>query len=138
MKRLHIILITLVVLGMSSCTIQQKTIPSASINAQVNLTMNDLDYVGEVSGTSTQSYFLFIPYGGRKYHVAATTPQSIFGPSNLPLNRGVQNAIYDALQQKPDADFVLPMSIETTRNQMFLGSRRTVKVRAKAFKIKTN
>lgn len=138
MKRIYILLSALVIFGMSSCTIHQKTIPSASINAQVNLTMSDLEYVGEVSGTSTQSYFLFIPTGGRKYYVAATTPQSIFGPSNVPLNRGVQNALYDALQQKPDADFVLPMSVETTRNQMFLGSKRTVTVRAKAFKIKTN
>lgn len=137
MKRINILLGVLLVFAFSSCTIHQKTIPSASINAQVNLTMSDLEYVGEVSGTSTQSYFIFIPYGGRKYHVAAATPQGLLGTSNVPLNRGAQNALYDALKQRPDADFVLPLSIETKRHQMFLGSKIEYTIRAKAFRIKT-
>ena len=128
----------LLVVAFSSCTIHQKSIPSAAINAQVNLTMSDLEFVGEVTGTSFQSYVLFIPYGGRKYHFAATTPQGLLGPTNIALSRGARNALYDALRQKPNADFVLPLSIETTRHQMFLGSKIEYTVRAKAFRIKTN
>ena len=44
--------------------------------------------------------------------------------------------MWDALQQKPDADFLLPMSVEKKTNRMFLGSKKTYSVRAKAFKIK--
>ena len=138
MKKINIIMGILLMVAFSSCTIQSKTIPSASLNAQVNLTMSDLEYIGDVTGNATQSYILFIPYGGRKYHLAAVTPQGILGSSNVPLNRGLQNALYDALQQKPNADFVFPLSIETKRHQMFLGSRQEYTVRAKAFRIKTN
>lgn len=138
MKRINILIGVLLMVAFSSCTIHQKSIPAAAINAQVNLTMNDLEYVGEVTGSSTQSYFLFIPYGGRKYHFAATTPQGLLGPSNINLTRGARNALYDALHQKPDADFVLPLSIETKRHQMFLGSKVEHTIRAKAFRIKTN
>ena len=48
----------------------------------------------------------------------------------------VNNALYDALQTQPDADFVLPVSVETVKDVMFLGNKTTYTVRAKAYKIK--
>lgn len=121
----------------SSCTSNRKTIASAPINAQVNLTMEDMEYLGEVTGTSTQSYVLgVIPVGGRRYHQGATTTQGFGFPVSLPRLRGINNAVYDALNSKPDADFVLPFATNRTINYMFLGRKETVTVRAKAFKLR--
>lgn len=120
---------------LSSCTIRQKAVPMAPLNAQVNFDMDDLEYIGDVTGSNEQSYVLgFIPYGGRKYHIGQVVPQG-FGIA-LPGNRGYNNALYDALMQRPDADFVLPVSYEVVRHQQFLGNRQVLTVRCKAFKIK--
>jgi hypothetical protein len=121
----------------SSCSYYQKSMVSAPLSVQVELDMDDLEYIGEVQGSSDQSYTLFIPVGGRRFYRGQTMSQGILGSSNIPLNRGAQNALYDALMQKPNADFVLPFSIESVRHVMFLGSRVEYKVRAKAFRIKT-
>lgn len=119
----------------TSCTQQFKSTPVAPVNVQVNVTMDDLEYVGEVTGTSTQSYlFGVMPIGGRRFHTGEFTSQSGFVA--LPQGRGVSNAMYDALQSQADADFVLPVSVEATKNVMFLGNKTTYTVRAKAYKLK--
>jgi hypothetical protein len=120
----------------SSCTTYFKSIPTPVMNAQVNIDFDDLEYVGDVTGTSTQSYVLGIPYGGRRYYVATTGGFL----SQIPFignNRGTNNALYDALMQKANADFVLPISVERKVHQMFLGSKQIVTLRAKAFRIKS-
>ncbi|MFN0032020.1 MAG: hypothetical protein ACKVOR_07670 [Flavobacteriales bacterium] len=136
-KNKHIILGVLAAcLLLSSCTFHRKAVPVTQVNAQILFDTDDLEYLGDVTGESTQSYILFIPYGQRKYHAGALISQGAFGLS-LPGNRGYNNALYDALQQKPDADFVMPVSFETTNHQQFLGRREILKVRFKAYKIKT-
>lgn len=116
----------------TSCTQKFKSTPVAPVNVQVNVTMDDLEYVGEVTGTSTQSYLLGrIAIGGRRNHAG-----QVGGTIGLPQTRGVNNALYDALQTQPDADFVLPVSVETVKDVMFLGNKTTYTVRAKAYKIK--
>ena len=137
MKQLtrYAVLMVLLAVVFSGCTIRQKAVPMAPLNAQVNFTMDDLEYIGDVTGTATQSYVLgFIPYGGRKYHVGAMVPQG-FGVATQ-NNRGYNNAMYDALMQKPDADFVMPVSFEIIRDQQFLGNRQELTLRCKAFRIK--
>ena len=130
---LHLTLIGIVAVSFSSCTMQQKVTPVAPLMAQINFDMDDLEYIGEVSGTNEQSYFIgFIPYGGRKYHKGQVGIQGI----TLPTNRGYNNALYDALSERPDADFVFPVSYEITRHQQFMGNRQVLTVRCKAFKLK--
>ena len=119
----------------SSCTMNSKMINSAPIITQVQITMNDLEYVGDVTGTATQSYVFGLPYGGRRYMVGSVGNGFLGGI--VPSDRAVANASYDALMQKPDADFVLPFAGSVTTNFMFLGKKKTVTLRAKAFKIKT-
>lgn len=117
----------------TSCTQKFKSTPLAPVNVQVNVTMDDLEYVGEVTGTSTQSYlFGVLPVGERTNQVA-----QISGGFGLNLRRGETNALYNALQSLPDADFVLPVSVESTKNVMFLGNKTEYTVRAKAYRIKT-
>ncbi len=122
--------------ALSSCTITKQSTPTAPVHVQVNLSMDNLEYIGEVSGTSTQSYVLSIPIGGRKYTAGVASSQSMLNLSML-QTRGMNNAMYDALKSKPDADFILPVSVESKKQQMFLGSRETITVKGKAFKIKT-
>ncbi len=121
---------------MSSCTTYRKAVPMTQVNAQILFDSDDLEFVGDITGQSEQSFFLFIPYGQRKYHAGTLVPQGGLGVQ-LPANRGYNNALYDALQQKPDADFVMPVSFETTTHQQFMGRRVLLKVRFKAYKIKT-
>lgn len=117
----------------SSCTMLSKSVATSGLNTQVNLTMDNLEYVGDVTGSATQYYALGIPVGGRKYYTASV------GGLNLTsvVSRGYNNALYDALMQKPDADFVLPLATEEKSNRMFLGRKQMITVRAKAFKIKS-
>jgi|GEM_PF-908711 len=121
----------------TSCKMYYKSVPVAPIDARVNFTTADLEYLGEIQGTATQSYLLgIIPVGGRRFHYSAPglTPS---GPFNVNFSgRGFNNAYYDALQSKPDADFVLPLGFTQEVDRMFLGRKVTINVKAKAFKIK--
>ena len=115
---------------LTSCTITQVSRPGAPLNVQINFDMDDLDYIGEVTGTAEQHYLFGLPFGGRKYYTG------VIG-NGFALDRAMNNAVYDALLSKPDADFILPISIETKTSRVFLGSTKKVTVRGKAFKIKT-
>lgn len=119
---------------MSSCTMHNRVTAGAPLQANVVFQSSDLEYIGEVTGTATQYYVLGIPYGGRRYYTANTGG---FLTSPISFDRAYNNALYDALSQKPDADFVLPVSSEKVVDQSFLGKKVTLKVRAKAFKIKS-
>lgn len=122
-----------VVLLLSSCTVYTKTIAGTQVETQMQFRMEDLEYVGDVSGTASQSFLLgVIPIGGRRWHQA-----SVGGGGILPTNRMVNNALYDALMQREDADIVMPLNTSSVRDQMFLGHRTTYTVRAKAFRIKS-
>ena len=121
----------------SSCTITRQSIPTAPVHVQINLNMDNLEYVGDVVGTSTQSYVLKIPIGGRKYTAGVAAAQSSFVNMSLIHSRGMNNAMFDAMKSKPDADFLMPVSIESKKQQMFLGCRETITIKGKAFKIKT-
>ena len=128
-----ILLLLAVVMLIASCTTTKKATPTSPVNFQVNLNLNDLDYIGEATGTSTQNYVLGIPIGGRKYKAGVTN--SNFGLGTM-SGRGFNNAMYDALKSVPDADFVLPISYEKVKDQMFMGSKVTLIIKTKAFKIK--
>ena len=135
MKKIKaIILLPLaVVLLFSSCTVYTKTIAGTSVETQMQFRMEDLEYIGDVSGTARQSFlFGILPIGGRRFHVA-----NVGGGGLIPNNRMINNALYDALMQREDADFVLPLSTSSVQDQMFLGNRTTLTVRAKAFRIKS-
>ena len=124
---------------MVSCVVTQKGTSTASVNLQVNVDYSELEYVGEVVGESDQSYLLgIIPVGGRRNTSGAVLSQApgAFAAA-LPNNRGISNALYDALQQNPDADFILPISYDSERKVMFLGNKTHYKVRAKVFRLKT-
>ena len=139
MKRIKILfIIPFLLLMITSCSVYKKSVPSSPFITQINITMQDLEYLGEITGTSTQSYVLGIAYGGQKYHYAAVVlPGRILDIGINVKNRGFNNALYEALMQKPDADFIMPIASEVVSHRMFLGREETITVKAKAFKIRT-
>jgi len=140
MKRIltYTLFIGAIAMLFSSCTMREKAIPLAPMNVQVEFTMDDLEYIGDVTGSTTQSYvFGVIPYGGRQYHRGTLINQGAIGGIQLPRTRGYNNALYDALQEQPDADFLIPISFEKTTEQQFLGRVETLSIKAKAFRIKS-
>lgn len=129
----------------TSCTMHRRDMVGAPVNVQMNITMADLEYVGDITGTATQSYVLGIPYGGKKKYYSAGVRGGVGNPINpspgilfaLDTDRGMNAALYDASMQRPDADFIIPFNMETTVKAEFLGSIRTYTVHAKAFKIRS-
>jgi hypothetical protein len=124
----------LVVLMFGSCKVYQTAAPQANVQAQLNFNLTDLEYIKDITGTATQSYVIGLPLGGEKYRHA-----SVSGVAGGLLNvrgRGYNNALFNALESVPDADFVLPISYEVVSDRMFLGRQDSVIVKVKAFKMK--
>ena len=135
----RLIIILLAAVGMSiatGCTTYRKATPLVPVNAQVNFTMEDLEFIGDVEGKATQSYVFGIPYGGRRYHRGILASQLPIGIA-LPNTRGANNALYDALTQMDNADFVLPISTTIETDVQFLGRRDQITIRCKAYRIKS-
>jgi hypothetical protein len=133
-KAIHLLPLAVVLL-FSSCTVYTKNIATTSVETQIQFKMEDLEYIGDVSGTATQTTLLgVIPIGGRRFHVASIGGGGLV---TVPQGRLFNNALYDALMQRENADIVLPLSSSSVRNGMFLGNKTTLTVRAKAFRIKS-
>lgn len=135
MKKIIYLLIGCVLLT-SACTVTKRRAPATRVNVQINLDMDDMEYLGEVTGSAEQHYFLGMAYGGRKYYSGEIYYPGT-GFSMAGMDRAVQNAMYDALLSKPDADIIFPFSYETKIQRVFLGSLKKITIRGKAFKIKT-
>ncbi len=112
MRKYIVIYIITFITAFSSCVVRKNATPVSPVNTQVNLNYDDLEYIGEVTGSSTQTYlFGIIPIGGRRNHQGVFASNIISSPISLNLNkRGVNNALYDALTSKPDADYIIPVS----------------------------
>jgi hypothetical protein len=138
MKNFKFTLLALVAVTLlaSSCTSYKRSVPVTPMIAQVNFDMEDLEFIGEAVGTAEQSYVIGLPVGGRKYHAASTVSQLGVVGGLIPNSRGYNNALYDALMKLPNADFVLPVSVNTTTSHQFLGRREAITVRFKAYRIK--
>jgi hypothetical protein len=134
MKKLKYILsVFAILMMMGSCTVYHTSVPQANVQTQLNVEMGDLEYIRDVTGTATQPFVLGLPYGGTKYRRA--TVSNLSGVINI-RNRGYNAALFNALESVPDADFVLPVSVEIISDRMFLGREDNITVRVKAFKLK--
>lgn len=110
---------------------------------RLNLTMDDFQYLGtqEVSASYKKYLGVFTVFNSiNDQEVAKRTVNivNLFGNSNLPVKLDVtmMRALHVALVNIPDADFVVPVSIITEKQQMFLGSVVTKKLKVKMYKVK--
>jgi hypothetical protein len=140
MKRNNIVFGLFFIFLIVSCVSRRNTMPVSPLNTQVNFNYDDIEYISDVTGTSTQSYlFGIIPIGGRRNHSGVFTTNNQVIPAaflRVPNRRGLNNALYDALQSKPDADYVIPVSYKIETTFMPFGRKVTLTVRAKAIKIR--
>ena len=138
MRKYIFIYITIIISLVSSCIVRKNAMPVSTINTQVVFNYDDLEYIGDVTGTSTQTYLLgVIPIGGRRNHKGIFAGNLINSPANVNLNkRGVNNALYDAMASQPDADYLIPVSYKVESQVMPFGRKETITIRAKAVKIR--
>ncbi len=112
-------------------------------DVRLNLTMDDFQFLGtqEVSASYKKYFGLFTIFNSINNQEVAKRNINIvnlFGTSNLPvkLDGTMMRALHIALVNVPDADFVVPVSIITEKQQMFLGSVVTKKLKVKMYKVK--
>ena len=150
MKYRIIILISGVLFLLSSCVVLD-TKKSMSIvpEYQLQFRTSDLELLGDLKGEITYSeYFGLFTTNNRSFVVigndSITTPavQSLYYGNGLNLNlpvgdqRYVSRLLYELQKSKPEAEIIVPVFVVKESQNMFLGSRRTITVKAKAYKIK--
>lgn len=112
-------------------------------DVRLNLTMDDFQYLGsqEVSASYKKYLGMFTIFNSINEQEVAKRNINIvnlFGTSNLPvkLDGTMMRALHTALVSFPDADFIVPVSMVTEKQQMFLGSVVTKKLKVKMYKVK--
>jgi hypothetical protein len=113
---------------------QKSVAPSASLNVQLNLSLNDMEYITDTVIKVKQSYVLGLPYGGPRYKTGQLVLQDNI-PSYLKRNRAFNRAIFEALTAYPDADYVMPASYKLEKHMMFLGREEELTLKLKILKI---
>ncbi|MFN3405580.1 MAG: hypothetical protein ACK40G_15890 [Cytophagaceae bacterium] len=106
----------------------------------VRLYWSDFVYIGEVTGTVSYTEYLggIRVYDDARYNnYSLRTVMTFNGRNFMPIGgRSIQRALYDATEQYPDMEFLIPTQIKTEVNSMFLGRKVTQTVKAKAYKLK--
>lgn len=136
MKNMKSLLIAIccIVFGIQSCTVYQS---GTALNKPfIDLRYNNMEYVKDIEGSTVQTYFLIFPIGGKRYK-RGYPATNVINLTEFNNKRGMRGALYDALQQAPDADFVIPVQQTVKIERMFLGKREYLNVRLKAFRIQT-
>ena len=119
---------------LTSCFMQKSVAPSASLNVQLNLSYNDMEYIADTIIKVKQSYVLGLPYGGKRYKIGQLVLQDNF-PNYIKKSRPFNRAIFEALNAYPDADFVLPVNYRVDKYMMFLGREEELTLKLKLLKI---
>lgn len=136
MKPMKSLLVTIccIVISIQSCTIYKN---GTAVNKPfIDLRYDNMEYVKDIEGSTVQTYFLFFPVGGKRYKRGYPVT-NVINLTDINTKRGMRGALYDALQQAPDADFVIPVQQTIKVERMFLGRREYLDIRLKAFRIQT-
>lgn len=118
----------------TSCFMQKSVAPSASLNVQLNLSYNDMEYIADTVIKVKQSYVLGLPYGGKRYKIGQLIMQDNF-PHYIKRSRSFNRALFEVLNAYPDADFVLPVNYRVDKHIMFLGREEELILKLKLLKM---
>lgn len=130
------ILLLLALLTVASCSVHKTQLYEQ--HPFINMKWEDMEYVRDVQDTTVQSYLLgFIPIGGNRFRKASLVNANIINLPSIRQRRGLRNALYNIIQQTPDADFVIPTYQYSRIDRMFLGKKEYLTLRVKAFRIKS-
>lgn len=157
MKILKLLYILFAALVITSC-VSLNTSKQMKISPQYQLLLkpSEMEFLGEMKGEIKYSRYLgFITTNNHAYltlqgqdtvYVPVQENLIYSTPTNFINLKGLNRIVSDAryinrlmyqLQMKyPDADIIIPIYIIREKNVMFLGSKNTIKVKAKAYKFK--
>lgn len=124
------------VLVCSSCSVVKHHSYSPD-TVKLNLTMNDLEYLGEVTISVQYSKYLgFIRHintiNGKSYKGDVIQQTSVCGCTDPVLQRAA-NKVFDVF---PGAEYVVVSSERTDVTRLFLGGEVSVSAKVKAYKFK--
>ena len=141
-NRVLYISLILALFTLSGCGTLTQSKVFAPNKVQLNLGMDDLEYLGDVRIDMTyRTYLGFIK-------VIDTVNDEVYDRTNskevclysqigaLPLSNDVNKAAYKVLEQYPDATYFQPVSLTKVKDRLFLGSKNRVKAVVKAYKFK--
>lgn len=152
MQKVKTILLSTIVcfLLFTSCGIGLRTSRSARSatfmpnDVRLNVTMDDYQYLGsqEVSVTYKRYLGFFTFYNeinGQETTLRNINIVNLSGPTAITFFKydfTLLRALYAVMVKHTDADFVVPVSIVTEKEQMFLGSNVKKTLKVKIYKIK--
>lgn len=142
MKIYRYILIAFVLLVLPSCSVVSNRM-YAPDSTRLNLTMADLEYLGESEiSVEYRTYLGFlsvidqingIPYDGKEIKTVRIGDKRDI---SLRLYRKLNRAQYRLLEEFPEAEYFVVVSQTKSTERMFLGSYVNVKARIKAYALK--
>lgn len=139
MKRISsVILVLVATLLAASCSIVSRSTFSAD-RTQLNIGMDDLEYLGETEISVEYSTYLGIftrvdKVNGAVYDRKVKNFTSLH--TNTVLARKLNIASHKALEDYPEANYFIVTNQHTTKDVLFLGSAKVVTAKVKAYKIK--
>lgn len=139
-NRVLYISLILALFTLSGCGTLTKSKVFAPNKVQLNLGMDDLEYLGEVKIDMTyRTYLGFIK-------VIDTVNDEVYDRTNskevylysqiIPLSTDINKAAYKVLEKYPDATYFQPVSLTKVKDRLFLGSKNRVEAVVKAYKFK--
>ena len=140
-KVLYISLI-LAMFTLSGCGTLTKSKMFAPNQVQLNLGMDDLEYLGEAKIDVTyRTYLGFIKVidtvNNEAYDRTNEKEVALYSQiGTYPLSADVNKAAYKLIEQFPDATYFQPVSLTKVKDRLFLGSINKVEAVVKAYKFK--
>lgn len=140
-KVLYISLI-LAMLTLSGCGTLTKSKVFAPNQIQLNLGMDDLEYLGEAKIDVTYRTYLGIikvidTVNNEPYNRTNDKEVSLYSQIGAyPLSADVNKAAYKLIEQFPEATYFQPVSLTKVKDRLFLGSINRVEAVVKAYKFK--
>lgn len=133
---LGMVLVTFNCTGVRHTMLVQGKDPHQSWNYSLWFQRSDMELVGTITDSLTYTTYFGLINSNKDYRVTkrvvypgTLAPTGIFGNYNT-------RVLYKLYEQKPDADIIIPVKIITRKEKMFLGSRKTLTMVGKAYKLK--
>lgn len=138
-----IVLLAVAIVSLSSCSITRRSSFSPD-RTQLNLAMEDLNYLGELELSINYNQYLGlfkriesingVEYDGKKQD-SAYANASIFG-GGVNADLLLARALPKVFEVYPDADYIIVVGQKKDKEVMFLGSEISVTARVKVYSIK--
>ncbi|MBR6055101.1 MAG: hypothetical protein IKP46_07160 [Bacteroidales bacterium] len=130
----YIVAVFAVALGISSCGVMKSSTAGRAPFTQLNIDLNQLEYLGEKEITITFDKYLGIFKKIRTIN-GADFDRSVREYSYIPhLNAHLYRAAPAVYEAFPQADYFIVSRQTSTRHLLFLGSEVEVKATVKAYK----